>query len=105
MSQLEITPEQLAEDPQVIGKTKNGIKVFKIITKGGYNIIAKHAGKGVDILGVASHIGIAKHLAQVKHPDIEFELSKSEDNYPIDPSELGRWEIETIRWQLKAAGF
>jgi hypothetical protein len=98
---VEITPDQLDGDPKLVGHTAKGIKVYHLVTKGGYNVIAKHAGKGVDILGVGSHVAYAKHLAAMKNTDIQWELSKSEEYTLTDSmkAELPYWSAQTALWQ------
>lgn len=63
---------------------RNGKPVFCIGTIGGlYTIVCPLATGGFEPLGIGSHVGMAKFLAQRNAPDIEFdELHKSED---IDP--------------------
>src|SRR5271169_912200 len=99
---IEFTPEQLDENDGVrqIGQTKKGIKVFMLKTKGGFNAVVTSLGKlGVEILGVGSHPAIAKHLATMKNPDIELELTKSEDSDVRQfANELPYWSAETARW-------
>lgn len=72
---MDISKEHIASK-KVIGKLKN-IPVIQLKTTGGLCLIVKATG---DALGVGSHQGIARYIAEKKEPDIEWtEISKSDE--------------------------
>jgi hypothetical protein len=83
---LAITADQLdpKKPPKKIGMHK-GKPVFEFVTRGGFNVVAKHGDEtGVEILGSGPHRGFARQLAVQKFPDtILDELSKSEQFDPV----------------------
>jgi hypothetical protein len=79
MNKMSITPDQLKDSPTKIGSLK-GQPVYRLLSKGGLNMIVTKTVLGTRILGLGNHIAIAKSNAKEENPELVIdELSKSED--------------------------
>jgi len=68
-------PTNEIEVKKAIGKNKKG-QAWYIKMRGGLHLVTDNDNK---ILGMASHRAVARHVAQMQDPDLEYtELSKSE---------------------------
>lgn len=97
---MNITEEQLADRPKVIGSL-NGHKVFSVTTKGGFWMVVKPDGTGFETLGAGPHPAIARHIAQKHQPEIQWqELSKTQQ---VDPSSalVAKYEAITAQFRRK----
>lgn len=67
------------KETKVIGKL-NGQPVVLMTTFGGYSIVASPQKGLVKYLGAGSLPAISKHVAAINEPNIQWELSKSEED-------------------------
>lgn len=93
-------PEREISNRARVGSLK-GKPVFLIQGIGGCNVIAASGGGNeMEILGMGSHPGLARHTARIKNPDIQFDmLAKSQDLDPrcFTPGMVDHWLAETDR--------
>lgn len=83
---MNITEEQLAQKPKKIGKLGSRT-VIEVVCKGGFHMVIVPSDKtanGFETLGTGSHKAIARHIAEVKNPEIVYtELAKA-DHVPVE---------------------
>lgn len=73
----EISPNEVAETKKV-GNLK-GHTVYRLVTKGGYHVVAMRKGSKVEKLAIGPLRDVAMFLAQERYPDLEVtELHKGE---------------------------
>lgn len=78
---MNIPAEQIASK-KVVGKV--GVsKVYQIKLIGGLCLMVL-AKANPEVIGVGSHQAICRHLAQQKHPDIEFTVLEKGDFVPYE---------------------
>jgi hypothetical protein len=75
---MEITPQEILYKKR-IGDSSEG-PVVEVATKGGYYLVVATNGKGIEMLGVGPHRGVARFIAKKKSPSLVLHaLEKSED--------------------------
>jgi hypothetical protein len=96
---MELTQEQI-ESVDPIGQLDDK-KVYRVVTKGGLNLVVINKNAKTKILGAAPHKALAKYIAEKEEPEIQWtELAKSE---PLDQSVIDahypRWSEFTKELQ------
>jgi hypothetical protein len=83
---MQVASKEVVEKKK-IGK-RRGKDVWAVSTIGGLHLVADTAG----VLGLASHPGLARHIARTRHPEIEFvELQKSHFDPRLFATEIEKW--------------
>ncbi len=93
---MELSARQIKEKRKI--GLWNGVPVLNLLTKGGFNVIASAKDGVTKILGMAPFASLAKHIASMAFPDVEWEdsLSKSEKD-TFDPQLVKKYSDLTDR--------
>lgn len=89
---MQITAQSLdLSKKKKIGKL-HGQPVFRMVTKGGLNLIIENGVKGLIVLSCGPHPAVARMTALRSYPDLVIdELSKSDEGYLVTPELAIYW--------------